>query len=295
MKMRVPVLLMFFVISLMVAGGISVSSYDGDVMLGVGDELSTNYDHYDDSVDYEVYGDLMNADYFYTDPAGFVEGEGKPSSNSFALDGDDLAIVGRMAEGVARWKIREGAWCECGIVHVDPAVISEKAMKYAFVVVKAAKDAAGNVGDKNWFLNPWGLAGTMMKESQWDRCAIGPYPRKKAYELGLMKRPKRCLSHKEEDVLRAIKHSDMRRNFGRTGYDLGTAQLLSRFYDDRNDYENMLSFVGSTREAAFEMKHRGIRFRTDRPWAYWPGHRSPRYERDVVRWARRIGAKPGEI
>lgn len=219
----------------------------------------------------------------------------KPKS-SFRPNKEQVKLIGRLTKGAVKWKMREGGYWECGVFHEDIEDVKNLALKYAYEIVRAVHEVSDGEGTHNrWTLNAWGLAGTMKNESQWDRCAFGTHPRKAAYKMGLLERRKRCISHTEEDVIAAVTNPSMQKYFNDTGFDLGTCQLLSRFYDNPKDYKYMLSIRGSTYQAAKEMRRRSRRFDTKRPWAYWRGSHTEWYDEKITRWARGLGATKKEI
>jgi len=209
------------------------------------------------------------------------------------LSEEEVRIVGRLAEGIVKYKA--GQWWECGKLMTDEKEIGDRAVSYAYEIVRAANEVSDHDDDPEFVLNPWGLAGVIRNESQFDRCALGTHPRKTAYRLGLLKKQRRCISHTEEDILRVVQSKDMNAYYKRTGFDLGTAQLLSRFYSNPRDFKTMVSVRGSTTEAAYHMRKRGRIYKTKRPWLYWRGYRCEWYDDKISRWARQLGAKPGEI
>ncbi len=206
---------------------------------------------------------------------------------------EELILIGRLATGFAKWKSH--GWWECGVLYETKEDIGDLALKYAFEIVRSVSIVSAGDDGETWKLNAWGLTGTMMNESRLDRCALGTHPRKRAYQLGLIKRRKRCISHTEEEILKAVTDKKMLRFFKKTGYDLGTGQLLSRFYPKDVSFKEMLSVRGGTLEAAWTMKRRGRWYKTDRPWTYWPGHKADWYDVKVTRWARKIGATKADI
>ena len=36
-----------------------------------------------------------------------------------------------------------------------------------------------------------------------------------------------------------------------------------------------------------------LHYDTDKPWAYWPGYKSKRYQQRIARWMRNLGAPKG--
>ena len=208
-------------------------------------------------------------------------------------DKHQLKIIGRLVDGIVKYK--QGSWWECGRLMTEEEEIQGRAMFYAYEIVRAADEVSDDGDDPQFVLNPWGLAGVIRNESQFDRCALGTHPRKRAYKIGLIKRQRRCISHTEEEILSVVQSKNMQAYYKKSGFDLGTAQLLSRFYSDPKDFKTMVSVRGSTTEAAFHMRKRGRVFKTKRPWLYWRGYRCEWYDEKVTRWAKQLGAKPGEI
>jgi len=241
-----------------------------------------------------VIDDWDGTDVFDPDPAPvteFVEPLAEAKSNELSVH--QLQIVGRLAEGIVRFK--DGQWWECG-EKLSSGEIEDRAVVYAYEIVRAAGEVSDAPDKEGGFvLNPWGLAGVIRNESQFDRCALGTHPRKTAYRLGLLERRKRCISHTEKEILDVVRSDDMNAYYKRTGFDLGTAQLLSRFYANPRDFEYMISLRGGTTEAAYQMRKRGRMFKTERPWLYWRGYHCEWYDEKISRWARQLGATSSEI
>ncbi len=224
--------------------------------------------------------------------------ETEVESNKFP-NKEQTITIGRIADGIFKIKKHEGGWWECGKLIDKDEDIRDLAIKYAHAIVKYSHEASQLMirsrSGKYAVLNPWGLAGTVFNESNFDRCALGLHPRRKAYDLGLIQPRRKTISHTEKEVLRAVRSAKLQRFFPKSGYDLGTAQLLSRFYPRRNDFALMISLNGSTEAAAKNMISRAVYNNTERPWAYWPGHRSRRYDRRVTSRARALGATSKDI
>jgi len=209
------------------------------------------------------------------------------------LSKHQLQIIGRLADGIANYK--KDGWWECGELMDGEKEIEDRALFYAYEIVRAADEVSDESDDAGFTLNPWGLAGTIRNESQFDRCALGTHPRKTAYRLGILKKKKRCISHTEDEILAVVQNEDMNTYYNKSGFDLGTAQLLSRFYSNPRDFANMLSVRGSATEAAYAMRKRGRIFKSKRPWLYWRGYRCEWYDAKITRWARQLGAQSNEI
>lgn len=242
--------------------------------------------------EWPVYG----SDIFDPDPLLVTELVEVPAQKKIKnpLDEYQMKIVGRLMAGIVKYK--KGQWWECGKLMTDDKEIQDRAMFYAYEIVRAADEVSDSDDDDPEFvLNPWGLAGVIRNESQFDRCAFGTHPRKKAYEIGLIKKRKRCISHTEKEVLAAVNSAKMQAYFKKSGFDLGTGQLLSRFYSDPKDFKTMVSVRGSTTEAAWHMRKRGRWYKTIRPWLYWRGYKCQWYDEKITRYARQLGAKPGDV
>lgn len=239
---------------------------------------------------------FCGSDIFDPDPLIVTDLADMPVSKNVIenpLSKEQLKIVGRLAEGIVKYK--GGSWWECGEEMVQQEEIEDRALFYAYEIVRAADEVSDDGDDPEFVLNPWGLAGVIRNESQFDRCALGTHPRRTAYRLGLLKKQRLCISHSEEDILAVVQNEDMNTYYKKSGFDLGTAQLLSRFYSNPHDFKTMISVRGSTSEAAYHMRKRGRLFGTKRPWLYWRGYRCEWYDEKISRWARQLGAKPGEI
>jgi hypothetical protein len=301
--MKIPIVLMTLTLLTIVLG---VLGWAGSperekttafqIPVGFVDESVVNPDGTID--DYEAYFNikpLIVTDYFEEIVVLEDEPEKEKPKPEFP-NKEQLKLIGRLAEGAIEWKMKEGGWWECGVFYDKEEDVKRLALLYSYEIVKAVHEVSDGEGtDDRWTLNAWGLAGTMKNESQWDRCAFGLYPRKAAYKMGLLKRRKRCISHTEEEVLRALADEGMQRLYKKTGVDLGTAQVLSRFYENPKDYKRMLSLRGSTMQAAVTMRKRSRMFGTNRPWRYWRGYNCEWYDDKITRKARSLGATRKEI
>jgi hypothetical protein len=196
-----------------------------------------------------------------------------------------------LAEGLKRLKLRKGGWWECGKLIEGEKSIGNRALIYAYEIAKACALMSGD----QFELNVWGVAGTILNESGFDRCALGLYPRRMAYKLGVLKKRKHCISHTRDEVLKALEHKELKKAFAFTGVDLGPGQLLSRFYDRPNDYRAMMELEYSLVNTARVMRNRARWHGTKRPWLYWPGPRSDWYDKKVTKRAKRLGARKDEI
>ena len=187
-------------------------------------------------------------------------------------------LVDRMTRGILQWK-QERMWF-CGVLYEGQAA-STLARKIARHVVRTSQENG---------VNPWGVLGTMANESSLDLCALGLYPRKKAYELGVLKPSRLTISHTREQVLKAINNPELKKYF--FTYDLGGLQVLDQYYQGKS--ADLLTWKGFEWQV-YHMAGRSRIRNTQRPWAYWPGHHSTKYDARVTYLAKLMGATRGEI
>jgi len=211
-------------------------------------------------------------------------------------DLDQLRIIGRIADGILKQRTLKGAipYWFCGEPYEDEAA-KDLAMEVAYHVVRSAWLAS----DDRRTLNVWGWAGTLLNEAGMDLCTLGLNPRRTAYRLGLLKPRRLTVSHTKEEILRVIKHPRML-NLHST-YDLGMAQTLDKYYKNwlraeriEGSPDDLLEWKGFYWQATY-MHGLAIKHETDRPWAYWPGHKAAWKDHRVSKHARLLGATLEEI
>lgn len=208
----------------------------------------------------------------------------------------EIRMIGRAVAGVSKWKKRYGVWWECGKAYETDEEIENLALLYVVQIFRSVK----NISDESFKLNPWGMLGLVANESFFDRCALGLYPRKKAYDFGIIKKRKACISHTEKEILTAVNHPKMRKYFDRTGFDLGVGQMLSRFYSEEQSYNKQIELVYGCNETARELRNRAFWKRSKKgpskePWLFWRGSATPWYAAKIRSWAKRFGARKDEI
>lgn len=204
-----------------------------------------------------------------------------------ALSLPQLRYVGRMSEGILyNWveKRNRGVWFECGLRYETVEEKEEAATLWAFQIVRAALQHE---------INPWGLAGTIANESNFDRCAIGYHPRTWALQKNMLKRKRRTISYAAEEVITVYRSIAARKRWSHTGWDVGPCQMLSRFYP--GNIEDMFSLMPGIDICAMEMRSRGDMYRTDRGWRWWRGTETDWYDDRITRFARLMGASKEEI
>lgn len=221
-----------------------------------------------------------------------------PMSQEFSFPSDDhLRLIGRLYKGILNSKDNKGSffWYECGKPYTREEG-DEIALFWAYNIVKASWEAFDEPFNitKEFTLFVWGFSGTIYNESRFDRCAIGEWARKVGEKKGYIKRNRMTKSRKKSEILSFLNSDLSQRNYKNTGIDLGAAQVLS-IYKANRSYQEMLSITPGVYDDAVEMKRRGEMYRTDRPWLYWRGKKTPWYDTKVTRWAKKLGAKPDEI
>lgn len=208
-------------------------------------------------------------------------------SKATSLPVDAVRIVGRMSRGIVRSWVdmrNRGLWFECGIQYDSHEEKEKAATEWAFHIVRAAR--RNNV-------NPWGLAGTIANESNFDRCAIGYHPRKWAQKKQMLKKKRRTISYSADEVIAAYQSIAAKRAWRNTGWDVGPCQMLSKFYP--GDIEDMFTLVPGIDICAMEMHARGEMYRTKRAWRWWRGAETGWYDSRITHHARLIGARRDEI
>jgi len=218
-----------------------------------------------------------------------------------------LALIGRLSEGIYKWKKHHGEvpWYFCGERHSEEES-KDLAVEVAFHIVQATWLAERKMQIP---VNPWGVAGIAANESRFDRCAFGLYPRLASYEMvgedgePLLEKNRYAASHSEVQVRRAVESPALQAKF--KAFDLGLLQVLDVYYfgdvcqhprseECRERRMELLTWPGFY----WEVEHfadRSRLHRTSRPWMYWPGARSMKYDGKVVRHARLMGASITEI
>ncbi len=198
-----------------------------------------------------------------------------------------VRLVGRLATGIVQnWvdKRNRGIWFECGIQYETLKEKEEAATRWAFHIVRAAE-----VTD----VNPWGLAGTIANESNFDRCAVGYHPRKWAVKKNMLKKKRRTISYSADEVITAYRSIAARKRWHSTGWDAGPCQMLSRFYP--GNIADMFTLLPGVDICAMEMKAREDTYRSNRGWRWWRGAETDWYDSRITHHARLLGARRDEI
>ncbi len=199
-------------------------------------------------------------------------------------------LADEMAQGfVTILKKENHSWYECGEKTPKDKWLS-RATRMARALVEALHEAKVNI-------NPWGVWGTIYNESEGNRCAVGPNPRKVAYARRLIK-SKNWRLWTEEDVLNVVNN----KRWGKRPADLGLGQVVWRRYSRIEEKgitriptaKEMLSIETGVRVVAHAMKSR-MTWKWSKswrkmPWLFWPGTKpSIKYGRNVAFAVKRMG------
>lgn len=206
-----------------------------------------------------------------------------------------------LARYIFRYKTRHdgGIWNICGhsLNHKEMRVAALEYAKELLIAHNTTMYPIRRGGVKYVVKVPLrGVLGTMMSESRLDYCALGPNPRKWAYEKGLLeKRPegqRGTPSYSQEDILMVLNHPKWNKRLA----DLGLAQIVwgrTKRAIYQGEPEDLLSLRPGIKKVFEEMADRGRRKNSRRPWEYWPGERRHTwYDIRVTRFERAIFSPP---
>lgn len=172
-----------------------------------------------------------------------------------------------------------GTWYSCGKKLEDAAMRSE-ALKWANAINEAHTSADALYTYKRNIRGTTKyrehkvrvplreVLGVIVSESNFDPCALGPNPRKKAKEMGLIKRKKLTLSYSLEELEPLFSH----RAFRGTKADLGPGQLYLKIGRDvtLENYKEYLSIYPGVKRVFDNMARRGKWGNTRTPSTHWP-------------------------
>lgn len=202
------------------------------------------------------------------------------------IDAEDF----KLAKRIVTWKQKmdHGLWWECGVKYSKEMQFNV-ALDWAVAINDAREKVTYKYRGKQRKMDMEEVIGILIKESRFDRCAVGPNPRLFALEKGLLKDRPGTISHSLEEWERVFTH---RRFRGRTA-DLGPGQLVKKIggrkglsWDEAKEYMTLCPGV----ELFFEdMALRGRMFRTANPSNHWPGNVPDfRYTMNARRYARAL-------
>lgn len=251
----------------------------------------------------EEFGDPLPQTLFDSDNTTFRKSTGFPNS-------EQVQLIGRQMQGVKKIAHKKGGgrWWSCGKV-VEPEEEDTLAMRWAYRIVYLAWEYSDNGSNDGVTINPWGVFGTAANESGFDVCALGPWPRKWGYAHKTIQRRRLCISHPYSEIKATMLHPKGIERWKTSGIDAAPLHQLWRCNEEgmcrpkfnRRDplppipLDEVFSLGKGFEYNVRKMKKDAIDFKTDRPWQYWPGYRSTRYDKKVTRWARKGGATKDEI
>jgi len=220
---------------------------------------------------------------------------------------EQLKLIGRMARGVIRVAHHKGGgkWWECGTAYSEEEE-QDAALDWAYRIVFLSWEYSDVGTDGGFIMEPWGVFGTAANECGFDRCALGLYPRKWAYQEGIIKKRRRCISHTAEEISRAVMSEDGLEQWRSTGIDSGPLHELWLCRDSgckpkynislpRIPFSEVMSLGKGFEYNVRQMRKRADRNSTNRPWRWWRGSETHWYDEKIVRWARMGGASLEEI
>ena len=176
-----------------------------------------------------------------------------------------------LTRGILTSKLKEGVWFQCGL-RLPEETWYAKAVEVAEACVYSARPLG---------VDPVGQLATWQQESRLDPCALGPYSRAWAVKHGLLKVKRLTVSYTKAEVKVVL--TDPRYKASFYAVDIGLAQVLHPYYTHGATLDEMLSMDGAIYSAQ-ELAHRGRRWRTDKPWNYWPGHKSASRAKKIDWW-----------
>ncbi len=253
----------------------------------------------------------VDDDLYCTDEPPVVDdwptSEEAPAVSGFPTP-EQLVMIGRIAKGMIKIKGKRdlGQWWECGELYDSDKAKWDAALEWAYRVVYLSWEYSDNGSEGGIEINPWGVVGVAYNESGFDRCALGTWPRRWAYENGSLKRRRRCISHTKEEIVKAMSSPAALKQWKKTGIDAAPLHELWKCEKDgcRPRFNRSLPKIGFDEVFSLgkgfeynvrQMERRAKWNKTARPWLYWRGYKCQWYDDKVTRWARIMGAEKGEI
>lgn len=303
--MRIPVAFMILTILTMLMG-VTVHSCSGDRQEVLNHEIDTGSP---ETVLEEPFGDPLPSTEMVLE-----DKEEKTNLVEFPNE-EQLRLIGRLSKGILRVARNKGGgrWWKCGSVLSDEEA-EKHAMEWAYRTAYLSWEFSDNGSDGGIMIDPWEVAGIAANESGFDVCALGPWPRKWAYQHKTMKRNRRTLSHSFEEIYKTMTHPKGLKRWSTIGIDAAPLHQLWRC-DEKTVKERgwivkevvcvpkwnveglppiplkeVFSLGKGFEYNVRKLKKDSIKFKTKRPSLYWPGHRSECYSGKVRRWERRLGA-----
>ena len=242
----------------------------------------------------------------------------EPSSVDSLEESTKEGTIASMAQGLIEFKKYPGTdisgWYSCG--EFVPLERQEKeAMRWARTTYNLLEKYNRENGTD---ISVWGVFAVVLNESGADECAVDFHTRNVLYHLGLLKRPRKHITHSKSDLKKAFASWRWKRwainaskyQGKQVGVDLGAMQLRrkwkkisSKLLDDTFNLEKSLSTAIPEmirRSKAYPVGIRKNRRPHPRPWMLWPGQypskRATRYDKRITKIARKfLGAPRSEI
>jgi hypothetical protein len=195
--------------------------------------------------------------------------EEPPPTEADALGIDETDL--QLAKAIFKWKMSydKGLWVECGKKYETSADIKSAAIEWAQAINAAHKTAHYKLRNgKKVQVSKQEAIGVMINESRFDRCAVGPNPRRFAYNKGILKRKNWHISHSLDELEKVFNHPLFRYRKA----DLGGGQIVVNVGKlTWEEIQNYLSVVPGVQIVFDEMRRRGEMYSTKTPSDRWPG------------------------
>lgn len=181
-----------------------------------------------------------------------------------------------LAQRIIAWKKRidRNLWWECGHRYTEEE-IPKVALEWAQAINSAFKSPEAEYtlrSNKKVRVSIKEAMGLMINESRFDRCGVGPLPRKFAYSAGILEKKNVTFSYTLAEIEAVFVHP----KFAGKKADLGPGQIVKRIgkgrghilWDEAKEY---LTVIPGVHRVFTEMARRGKMYNTTTPSEYWPG------------------------
>ena len=206
-----------------------------------------------------------------------LQAEPVEQSTAPAYNTEDTELAAQIYHSKKRYY--DGVWFSCGKLLTDTEM-REQSLLWASAINEAhySDDATYKIkrhirGSKKYNkhdvrVSKQEVIGIIISESKFDPCALGPNPRKRAQELGVIKYKKRTISYSLEELEPLFTHH----KFQRTKADLGPGQLYLKIGRDVTveNYKEYLSIFPGVKRVFDGLVYRGKWGNTHTPSEHWP-------------------------
>lgn len=197
------------------------------------------------------------------------------SSNTQRHTDEDIV---KLAKQITKWKrIRDhNIWVECGIKYTESQIFSA-ALEWAKAITEAQRNTKYTIRKRTVNVRMSEALGIIVNESRFDRCAIGPNPRKFAYKHKILEKKKSNYSH----TLEELKHVFTHPKFKYRKADVGPGQIVvyKKPWEEVKEY---LTLYPGIQKVFDLLARKGKNYRTIRPSSRWPGTQDHRWYTDRV-------------